>query len=117
MSRAAFVAAMDAAHDEGSDAWRDLIAIEGVGAVLARSLVTSFAQDGERAAGRRPDRAHRQAQRLGDRGVVHVLEVAQDEDRAHPGRERREQAPQGVVAVDPTGAVLDHLRRHDVLAR
>ena len=46
----AFVAAMDAAHDEGSDAWRDLIAIEGVGAVLARSLVTSFAQDGERAA-------------------------------------------------------------------
>ena len=45
-----FIAAMDAARGETSDAWRDLTAIEGVGAVLARSLVMSFAQETERAA-------------------------------------------------------------------
>ncbi|MBV0890429.1 NAD-dependent DNA ligase LigA [Paracoccus sp. Z118] len=45
-----FVAAVDAAHDEDTDAWRDLTAIEGVGSVMARSLTTSFAQETERAA-------------------------------------------------------------------
>lgn len=46
----AFFAAMDAAQDETSAAWIDLIAIDGVGAVLARSLTTAFAQQGEREA-------------------------------------------------------------------
>jgi len=45
----AFVQAMDAARDEGSDAWAELNAIDGVGPVLARSLVTAFAQGAERA--------------------------------------------------------------------
>ncbi len=44
----AFVRAMDAARDETSDAWRDLTDIDGVGAVLARSLTTAFAQQAER---------------------------------------------------------------------
>ncbi len=44
----AFTEAMDAAKDcEGPD-WDNLLSIDGVGAVMARSLVTAFAQDHER---------------------------------------------------------------------
>jgi len=44
-----FVAAMDgAAAYEGSD-WDDLLSIDGVGKVMARALVTAFAQEAERA--------------------------------------------------------------------
>ncbi|QFT95944.1 DNA ligase [Roseovarius sp. THAF8] len=43
-----FTRAMDAAKDcEGPD-WDNLLAIDGVGEVMARSLVTAFAQDHER---------------------------------------------------------------------
>ncbi|WP_371055486.1 NAD-dependent DNA ligase LigA [Rhodosalinus sp. K401] len=45
----AFLAAMDAATDQAGPAWDDLLSIDGVGAVLARSLVTSVTQDAERA--------------------------------------------------------------------
>ena len=34
---------------EGNDAWDDLLSIDGVGAVMARALVTAFNQDAERA--------------------------------------------------------------------
>jgi DNA ligase (NAD+) len=44
----AFVAAMDAA-EEGSAAWEDLLGIDGVGAVMARSLAATFRQEAERA--------------------------------------------------------------------
>ncbi|PIE15465.1 MAG: DNA ligase (NAD(+)) LigA [Rhodobacterales bacterium] len=47
-SWAALETAMDAAVNEDSAAWADLLAIDGVGAVMARSLVTAFAQAGER---------------------------------------------------------------------
>ena len=43
-----FIAAAEAAQDETSAAWTDLIAIDGVGQVMARSLVSSFAQTAER---------------------------------------------------------------------
>ena len=43
-----FEHAMDDAQDEGP-AWDDLLAIDGVGSVMARSLVTAFAQQSERA--------------------------------------------------------------------
>ncbi len=46
---AAFASAMDTAQDDGSSAWQDLIDIDGVGNVMARSLVNAFAQDAERA--------------------------------------------------------------------
>jgi DNA ligase (NAD+) len=46
----AFAAAMDAAADPESDAWADLIGIDGVGAVMAGSLTATFTQDTERAA-------------------------------------------------------------------
>ena len=45
----AFVAAMDAAADQDGPAWDDLLSIDGVGTVLARSLVTSMTQEAERA--------------------------------------------------------------------
>jgi DNA ligase (NAD+) len=41
--------AMVEAQDEDSDAWADLLSIDGVGTVMARSLVASFAQEAERA--------------------------------------------------------------------
>ena len=41
-------AAMRTAHDEESEAWADLNAIDGVGAVMARSVTAAFAQDAER---------------------------------------------------------------------
>ncbi len=41
-----FDQAMRTAQD-GNDAWEDLISIDGVGAVMARSLVTTFGQDAE----------------------------------------------------------------------
>ena len=42
-------AAMDAAADQSGPAWEDLIGIDGVGAVMAGSLVNTFAQERERA--------------------------------------------------------------------
>jgi len=45
----AFEAAIDAATDPESTAWADLIDIDGVGKVMATSLVTTFAQEAERA--------------------------------------------------------------------
>jgi DNA ligase (NAD+) len=48
-SWAAFEAAMNAAAPREGDAWDDLNGIDGVGAVLATSLVTAFAQENERA--------------------------------------------------------------------
>ncbi len=47
---AAFVVAMDAAQDQNSAAWADLLSIDGVGPVLAQALTTSLAQPAERAA-------------------------------------------------------------------
>ncbi|MDP4032593.1 MAG: NAD-dependent DNA ligase LigA [Pseudorhodobacter sp.] len=47
---AAFEAAMTAAQVGAGPEWADLIAIDGVGAVLATSLVTAFHQTAERAA-------------------------------------------------------------------
>ncbi len=44
----AFVAAMPKATGEGAQ-WEELIGIDGVGAVMATSLVTAFAQENERA--------------------------------------------------------------------
>ncbi|UOA27461.1 DNA ligase [Pseudosulfitobacter sp. DSM 107133] len=46
----AFAAAMDAAADPESEAWGDLIGIDGVGGVMAGSLTAAFAQESERAA-------------------------------------------------------------------
>ncbi|MEL7104640.1 MAG: NAD-dependent DNA ligase LigA [Pseudomonadota bacterium] len=46
----AFEAAMSAAHDADSPEWTDLISIDGVGAVMAASLVAAFHQPTERAA-------------------------------------------------------------------
>ncbi|MCL3883626.1 NAD-dependent DNA ligase LigA [Marivita sp. GX14005] len=45
----AFVAAVDAARDQGGEAWDGLIGIDGIGTVVATSLVSSFAQEAERA--------------------------------------------------------------------
>ena len=45
----AFAAAMDAATDRDGPAWADLLNVDGVGAVMAGSLVDSFAQEAERA--------------------------------------------------------------------
>jgi DNA ligase (NAD+) len=41
--------AVDAALDEEGEAWDDLISIDGVGAVMARSLIATFANETERA--------------------------------------------------------------------
>ncbi len=46
---ATFLAAMDDAATFEGDAWDILLSIDGVGAVMARSLVTAFAQPQERA--------------------------------------------------------------------
>ncbi len=46
---AAFEAAMSQAQDQSGTAWEDLIGVDGVGAVMAGSLVNTFAQDRERA--------------------------------------------------------------------
>ncbi len=43
----AFRAAMHAAQDPDSPAWAELMAIDGVGAVMARSLVAAFAAEGD----------------------------------------------------------------------
>ncbi len=45
----AFVAAMDAATGPDAPAWQDLLAIDGVGTVLATALVTAFRHPQERA--------------------------------------------------------------------
>ena len=45
----AFEAAMTAAYDRETVEWADLIGIDGVGAVMAGSLVAAFHQDAERA--------------------------------------------------------------------
>jgi DNA ligase (NAD+) len=45
----AFEQAMSEAIDEDGAAWADLLAIDGVGQVMATSLVTAFAQQAERA--------------------------------------------------------------------
>lgn len=44
-----FIATVDAARDFDGPAWEELTAIDGIGAVTARSLVTSLTQDRERA--------------------------------------------------------------------
>lgn len=49
MSWAAFVAAMDAAEIGAGEHWDDLIGIDGVGTVMAASLINTFAQEAERA--------------------------------------------------------------------
>ncbi|MBI1418023.1 MAG: NAD-dependent DNA ligase LigA [Limimaricola sp.] len=45
----AFAEAMDAARDLSGPAWEDLTAIDGVGTVLATSVVTTMTQEAERA--------------------------------------------------------------------
>ena len=45
----AFQDAIDAAQDTDGDAWAGLIGIDGIGTVVAKSLVNSFAQEAERA--------------------------------------------------------------------
>lgn len=45
----ALLAAVDQAADETSDAWADLLNIDGVGEVMARALVTTLTQSAERA--------------------------------------------------------------------
>ncbi|MBO6882161.1 MAG: NAD-dependent DNA ligase LigA [Marivita sp.] len=45
----AFQSAIDAAHDPEGEAWAGLIGIDGIGTVVANSLVNSFAQEAERA--------------------------------------------------------------------
>ncbi|WP_424967379.1 NAD-dependent DNA ligase LigA [Dinoroseobacter sp. S375] len=45
----ALLAAVEAAQDEGSEAWADLLNIDGVGEVMARALVTTLTQEAERA--------------------------------------------------------------------
>ncbi|WP_296764657.1 NAD-dependent DNA ligase LigA [Sediminimonas sp.] len=45
----AFIAAIDAAAAQEGPEWDELLAIDGIGKVLARSLVTSFSQPAERA--------------------------------------------------------------------
>lgn len=49
-SWAALVGALDRAHAQEGQAWEDLRAIDGVGEVMARSLVSAFAPGPERAA-------------------------------------------------------------------
>ena len=44
-----FVASIEAAQDRESEAWAGLIGIDGIGEVVAQSLVSSFAQEAERA--------------------------------------------------------------------
>ena len=48
LSWASFEAAIDAATDPESADWKDLNAIDGVGEVMARSLIEAFQQTGER---------------------------------------------------------------------
>lgn len=48
-SWANFIEAMDAANDRSDPAWDDLMSIDGVGDVMANSLVTAFGQKSERA--------------------------------------------------------------------
>lgn len=48
-SWAALADALEAARDQSGEAWDDLISIDGVGNVLAASLVSAFAQPAERA--------------------------------------------------------------------
>ncbi|MCV2892291.1 NAD-dependent DNA ligase LigA [Lentibacter sp. XHP0401] len=48
LSWEAFVNAVRAAEDESSAAWAELLNIDGVGEVMARALVTAFAQEYER---------------------------------------------------------------------
>lgn len=45
----ALIQAMDAAADKKGDAWESLMSIDGVGEVMASSLVAAFKQEGERA--------------------------------------------------------------------
>ena len=45
----AFQTAIDGAHDPEGEAWAGLIGIDGIGTVVANSLVNSFAQEAERA--------------------------------------------------------------------
>ncbi|MGJ8604025.1 MAG: NAD-dependent DNA ligase LigA [Marivita sp.] len=45
----AFETAIDAGHDPDGDAWANLIDIDGIGKVVATSLVSTFAQEAERA--------------------------------------------------------------------
>lgn len=45
----ALVAALDAACDNAGPAWDELIGIDGIGEVMATSLVTAFGQEAERA--------------------------------------------------------------------
>ncbi|MGJ8545351.1 MAG: NAD-dependent DNA ligase LigA [Sulfitobacter sp.] len=44
-----FIQAIDAARDQTGPAWENLLSIDGVGAVMAGSLVSAFAQEAERA--------------------------------------------------------------------
>ena len=44
-----FEAAMTAAEDPAGSAWQDLIGVDGVGEVMARSLAKTFSQEAERA--------------------------------------------------------------------
>ena len=46
---AALAKGVDAARDQTGPAWEDLIGIDGMGAVMAGSLVGAFAQEAERA--------------------------------------------------------------------
>ncbi len=46
---AAFEAAMQSAAGQEGEAWDDLIGVDGIGAVMAGSLVNAFAQEAERA--------------------------------------------------------------------
>jgi len=48
-SWAALVVALDAARETSGPAWDELIGIDGIGTVMATSLVTAFGQEGERA--------------------------------------------------------------------
>lgn len=45
----AFVTAMESARDGAGPAWDDLIGVDGVGQVMAQSLIKTFAQEAERA--------------------------------------------------------------------
>ena len=48
-SWSAFSEAIGSAQDPESSAWGDLLSIDGVGSVMAQSLVNAFAQEAERA--------------------------------------------------------------------
>ncbi len=91
----AFEAAMRAAEEGGGDAWDDLLAIDGVGRVMARSLVTTFRQEAERAS----------MERL----VAHLDVVAADRGRA-------EGSPVAGKTVVFTGT-LERMTRAEAKAR